>query len=535
MTLTNNEAGAMREWILDTSGRWTPNPAVNRVTTDMKLLLKSMERFDESWEFLGLETIRQLYYFIGESNDSVESPPQFNEGAFHVPDQDQEKVITVLGKLGVHQVSRDFSRTLKEYRKLLASTTRKQILRRFRKSPAKHALLEVSSVQFTANRLNTQLCYLTLNYFSRPLERYSKIRWLDIVRQIPVDRVSSLPVELRLQILETMSLAAMDNAFRSSFQDLIHLYLPTIQLKAKQWCTDLFSRNNFVYAGSSVIDLEGQKPCDVYRLRYPNLHPELQPRKYHPNHQPDATDSVWDTVQYPPSLSHAGMMLMDALEQILWHRSQPTDKIRNRDKIWRTNAHPRALAFYLEPFIFDERYNPISSIVDQDVEHRDSHLLIYQDELNLILNDLEPFLRPAFLKHRMTAKDHGKDESFAYIFPSPEYEKLVPTRPTHQTHKYGYCHMIIGNRICRGLWGVTSTKEIEQTDYTEDEWRRWWDSDRARQEAETEQKNERQDCKGSESENLRQELEKPEQGLGERWNEDPQINLSPDQLDLQGS
>ncbi|KAH7413198.1 hypothetical protein BKA64DRAFT_637873 [Cadophora sp. MPI-SDFR-AT-0126] len=492
MTPTNDKAVAEREWILDGSGRWTLNPAVNHITKDMKMCLKNLEKFDEGWEFFGLEAIRQFYYFIHEVNDNDECLFRIHENAFSVPDQDHDKIDAVMGKLGLDKVKRDFAKTLQGYRKLLGPSTlshKKQILQKFRKSSTKHVVSEMpNGARFNANKLNTRLAYLTLKYFARGLESSGQIQGLDVVGQMPVDAFSGLPAELRLQILEKLSLAEMDYAFRSSFQDLVRLYLPTVQLKAKQWYANLFSRSNFVYAGISREEpgevTPNALPCDVYRLRYPNLHPELQPRKYHPDHQHQAFNLEMDMLQYAPSLSHAGLLLMDALEQILWHRFQPASKIRNRDKIWQTNARPRALSFYMEPDIFEERDDPTVSIVHQEVVQRDAHLIIYQDELNLILDDLEPFLRPAFLKRQMTAAFRETDEDFAYIFPSPEFEKIVPERPTLQEHKYGYSHMKIGTAISRGTWDITSMKKVEHNLMTEDEWRFWWDFDRKRQEEE---------------------------------------------------
>lgn len=81
-------------------------------------------------------------------------------------------------------------------------------------------------------------------------------------------------------------------------------------------------------------DLGDDSPCDIYRLRYPNLHPNLQTRKYHLNDRHDMDpdlDPDIVVVQHPPSLSHAGLLLMDALGQPLWHKMQPKGYITCRD------------------------------------------------------------------------------------------------------------------------------------------------------------------------------------------------------------
>ncbi|PVH82808.1 hypothetical protein DL98DRAFT_513537 [Cadophora sp. DSE1049] len=145
----------------------------------------------------------------------------------------------------------------------------------------------------------------------------------------------------------------------------------------------------------------------------------------------------------------------------------------------------------MEPLIYDERHDPTVTIEDQEVVHRNPQLIIYQDELNLILNDLEPFLRPAFLKRQITSELHEMDDHFAYIFPSPEFEQIVPHRPTCSAHEYGYKHLKRGTRFSRGIWDVTSTRGTEQNLLTEDEWRFWWDLDRIRQEAEKEKGSEK--------------------------------------------
>ena len=313
---------------------------------------------------------------------------------------------------------------------------------------------------------------------------------------MPGNRLSNLPAELRLQILENQSLAAMDQVVRSSFQDLVHLYLPNLQRKAKQWYMDLISRNNFVYAGVSYAgpgdDLGDGSPCDIYRLKYPNLHPGLQARKYHPNDQhpmdPNLDPEIV-VVQHPPSLSHAGLLLMDALEQTLWHRVQPKSYIRCRDKIWRTNIRPRPLAFFMEPPTYEEHQEfeePDFTIDDRYPLCRDPQLIIYQDELNLILDELEPFLRPAFLKRQIQADLDlsALDLDFAYIFPSPVLDENVFDKPTSSSYEYGYIHLKQGARFCQGIWDVNTTDGTDQSSYADEQWRSWYHLDQSMQQAE---------------------------------------------------
>lgn len=187
-------------------------------------------------------------------------------------------------------------------------------------------------------------------------------------------------------------------------------------------------------------DLGDDSPCDIYRLRYPNLHPNLQTRKYHlkdrhdmdPDLDPDIV-----VVQHPPSLSHAGLLLMDALGQPLWHKMQPKGYITCRDKIWRTNIRPRPLAFFMEPPTYEvhqEFEEPDFTIDDRYPVCRNPQLIIYQDELNLILDELEPFLRQHFSSVRSKPTLISVlDFDFAYITHHQYLRRMFSTsqRPRH--------------------------------------------------------------------------------------------------------
>lgn len=76
-----------------------------------------MEKFDEGWESLGLETIRQFCYYIGEANGCSERLFRIHEDAFNVPDQDLDKLTNGLGQLGLNEVPQDFANLFQDYRK----------------------------------------------------------------------------------------------------------------------------------------------------------------------------------------------------------------------------------------------------------------------------------------------------------------------------------------------------------------------------------------------------------------------------------
>ncbi len=114
-------------------------PSCHQITPNVKMYLSNMEKFDEGWESLGLETIRQFCYYMwiphcnitlnfcisdktlilisGEANGCSERLFRIHEDAFNVPDQDLDKLTNGLGQLGLNEVPQDFAKVFQDYRK----------------------------------------------------------------------------------------------------------------------------------------------------------------------------------------------------------------------------------------------------------------------------------------------------------------------------------------------------------------------------------------------------------------------------------
>ncbi|KAH6717838.1 hypothetical protein BKA61DRAFT_716306 [Leptodontidium sp. MPI-SDFR-AT-0119] len=464
MTRTNPaDEVPKRSWVLDEDGRWTLNPAVVQVTHEMMRCLVSLKKFDAGWESFGPNAIQQFYNLMGMKDhleDSDGNVFQFHEVAFKMPEPtpfSRDLYLQFFGLSDKHGPSQKLPKVSHSCRNLLLSDyleRRKSTSCESLESTAKDLVQEEpEQTSIVDHDMYIRLCALTLRYFRLWPKKTQDAAELDNDSQKPTNVLSRLPVELQMEILEKLSLAEMDRSIRGSFQDLTHLHFSTLKFRSKRFFMDLCSRENFAYAGT-WYSRDLNEINEVYRLKYPNLHPNLQPCKYDAGSQDTPIADLYD----PPSLSSASFLLMTTLEHLAWQRGHPNGNIREYDKIWRTNKRSRALAFALDP-------DDSSTANFQPQSRRTKHtLLIYQDELNLILDELDPYFRPTFLAHQMVGLDPNIIDApnYNYTFPYLEWPECKITRKLL-------------------LWDPTTTGGIERSSFDGDESVSWWEADRIKQ------------------------------------------------------
>ncbi|KAH9218646.1 hypothetical protein DL95DRAFT_488859 [Leptodontidium sp. 2 PMI_412] len=421
MTRTNPaDEVPKRSWVLDEDGRWTLNPAVVQVTHEMMRCLVSLKKFDGGWESFGPNAIQQFYNLMGMKDhleDSDGNVFQFHEVAFKMPEPtpfSRDLYLQFFGLSDKHGPSQKLPKVSHSCRNLLLS-------------------------DYLERRKSTSC---------ESLESTAK----DLVQEEP-EQTSIVDHDMYIRL-----------SIRGSFQDLTHLHLSTLKFRSKRFFMDLCSRENFAYAGT-WYSRDLNEINEVYRLKYPNLHPNLQPCKYDAGSQDTPIADLYD----PPSLSSASFLLMTTLEHLAWQRGHPNGNIREYDKIWRTNKRSRALAFALDP-------DDSSTANFQPQSRRTKHtLLIYQDELNLILDELDPYFRPTFLAHQMVGLDPNIIDApnYNYTFPYLEWPECKITRKFLVRNVVGEKVLKSGHTHCAQLWDPTTTGSIERSSFDGDESVSW--------------------------------------------------------------
>ncbi|KAG4441440.1 hypothetical protein IFR05_003046 [Cadophora sp. M221] len=433
-----------KTWILDGNGRWTLNPAVVQVTTEVKHCLTTLEKFDAGWESFGLKTIQKFYDFMGTKNhleDADGNVFRFDPPAFNMPKPTS------------------FSRALHL---------------RFSGRVNQHGLSSKLRNDKLSSRKFIRMCVLSLRYFRLWPNKTQAAAELDSDSQKPANVLSSLPVDLQMEILENLSLAEMDRSIRSSFQDLTHLHLATLKFRSKRFFMDLCSRENFTYGGT-WYNRRSKEIHEVYRLKYPNLHPNLRPRRYRDESRRRPIAETYE----PPSLSWASFLLMNFFQHLAWQRGHPDFMILEHNKVWRTNKRFRALAFSLDP----EDLSKANMQPPSNEKRTKRTLLIYQDELNLILDNLDPYFRPTFLAHQMVGLDPNITNAvdYRYIFPHLDWSEYKIERNFLVRNIVGRRILEYGHTHCTKLWHPKTTVGIEQSSYDADKAVSWWEADRIKQ------------------------------------------------------
>lgn len=245
-------------------------------------------------------------------------------------------------------------------------------------------------------------------YFGYHLPNDPKVQVLNS-RPNPFTR---LPVELQLAILDRLSLYEADKVIRHSYPHLIVRWCLALPQKMKTWFSALCSPNNMRFVGAGGIS----RSHNIYRLRSIDLHPTLRMKTGQ-----GAVPPGWRSK--PPAALHHDPVAW-SLATVFWsltcqnYSRQPTPVIgvggRSNTKR-QPQPCPKCPSGHKElenpPFLISlmnfsdmspwtwRNKSPNDMFLYRQRELREEFpkLLIYADELQIVMKSLEIMLRPIFL------------------------------------------------------------------------------------------------------------------------------------------
>lgn len=177
--------------------------------------------------------------------------------------------------------------------------------------------------------VDLEAVYNAMLYFGWPQSFTNLVR----TSSVHPSRLSRLPVELRLRILNSLPLKYVHRTLNVAFPDLATLHLENIALRFEAWLSKTCSRDNMRYVATRVA---GGGIYEIYRLRSSEY-------DQWPNFSIASSPQLPDIQPFAPSLQCARTSLAIAIEwyfwasTIFWEYVHPQQDVHNPnvESIWR--------------------------------------------------------------------------------------------------------------------------------------------------------------------------------------------------------
>ncbi|KAE8440976.1 hypothetical protein EG329_006139 [Mollisiaceae sp. DMI_Dod_QoI] len=238
----------------------------------------------------------------------------------------------------------------------------------------------------------------------------------------PLTGVWNLPLEIQLQIVESMPRKKADQAIRQLFPHLASLYIRSIPARNSKWFFNLCSKDNLQYIGTHH-ERGGGRTYHVYRLRSINLYPgfELEFEKDLGTYEPHASNLeaaqsrlaaflydhfFWkkrtEWIPCPHTQSPRGLELFD-LEY-----GESADESDGESYI--TGVRPvlpiinikkkREIPWYRKRRMLIDIDSQVvrSTVHPERTEAVDSAVLLFENEISSIFEEMEVFMRPQVIQ-----------------------------------------------------------------------------------------------------------------------------------------
>ncbi|KAH6676473.1 hypothetical protein B0J14DRAFT_698523 [Halenospora varia] len=214
-------------------------------------------------------------------------------------------------------------------------------------------------------------------------------------------RVGKLPTELQLMILENLELGEADRLVLQSFLYLRKVWIPRLSFLGPRWYNQLFNISNFECIGECGLRGQWTRFSTIYRLRSPNLHPNLN--------LPLPCNLGWDDnerdrkhlILNPSDVAQRLRSELDILllftkkhRDHLWaptcgsqHLVQGTAPSFQGPTPYSSSSRSPAILLRMTGFLASE--SVLFNYPGPDKTRTDAGLLVFEDELDVIVDNLE--------------------------------------------------------------------------------------------------------------------------------------------------
>lgn len=135
-----------------------------------------------------------------------------------------------------------------------------------------------------------------------------------------------MPYEIQLKILDHLQIYEADSIVRQSLPSLATLWYPVLHVKFRQWFTNIFSRDNMRYIGTT--DRGHDRVWSLWRLRSLDMHPDIVLR----NQYSGSNRTGRHRLEEPPALADTyGYMMFIFLGLIAELDSRRGEKLDDLD------------------------------------------------------------------------------------------------------------------------------------------------------------------------------------------------------------
>jgi hypothetical protein len=167
-------------------------------------------------------------------------------------------------------------------------------------------------------------------------------------RSQPMDRITRLPIQIQLNILDQLEIYQADRVVRETYPHLIDRWCSSLATRFTDWFYELSSRENLRFMG--VIDGKNTR-VEIFRLRSVDLHPTVQvdePYSPLPRLPPPALDQPFRQFSNVSALHYMREALFDAFYTLafclrLYNRDSITLRMwreeKNNHMVWDTYHH----------------------------------------------------------------------------------------------------------------------------------------------------------------------------------------------------
>lgn len=275
-----------------------------------------------------------------------------------------------------------------------------------------------SGAYFVAQNMTTKLkpsfIYLSIGYWGIPLST-KRIN----LSSKPKDSVfTRFPVELHLEILEKhLPIHDADEAIRQVLPRLTPIWLRSIPRLFQQWFDRLTSRDNMRYLGTIE---DRNETIETYRLRSLDLHPDIEIvshtgyRRLRHNPLPERAPSL-ETAQV--NLMARLMLLFIEYIMTKWENMKAPSIGKEESREVTTQEQESDCPYCARGRCTDHEIRKARDLVSGAIvlplyfdlsAHFDltiPHLILFEDELELICKDIEVAMRPVIF---MYMQRHGE-------------------------------------------------------------------------------------------------------------------------------